>query len=123
MENGQSATSRWLDISPDRIAGWLDSFAVRHGGASTEPGPQIVTIRAADGAVAACHPPFPPLPAGAEGTGAELAVHASADRTVAVLLVRLGGYAAGVFAGADARLVASKVGTAPLACSAGMPAS
>ena len=68
-------------------------------------------MRAADGAVAECHPPFPPLPAGSAGTGAELAAHALADRTVAVLLVRLGGYAAGVFAGPDARLVASKVGS------------
>ena len=45
------------------------------------------------------------------GTGADLAAHASADRTVAVLLVRLGGYAAGVFRGAPPRLVASKVGS------------
>jgi Actinobacteria/chloroflexi VLRF1 release factor len=111
MENGQSGTPRWLDIGPDRVAGWLDGFASRHGGATTEPGPEIVTVRAADGAVAECHPPFPPLPAGTRGTGAELAVHACADRTVGVLLVRLGGYAAGVFAGRDARLVASKVGS------------
>jgi peptide subunit release factor 1 (eRF1) len=39
-----------------------------------------------------------------------MARHAAADRTVAVLLVRLGGYAAGVFSGAPPRLEASKVG-------------
>jgi hypothetical protein len=111
MENGQSGTPRWLDIGPDRIEGWLDGFASRHGGATTDSGPQIVTVRAADGAVAECHPPFPPLPPGTAGTGVELAAHAGADRTVGVLLVRLGGYAAGVFAGRDARLVASKVGS------------
>jgi hypothetical protein len=111
MENGQSGTPRWVDIGPDRIAGWLDAFASRHGEATTEPGPEIVTVRAADGAVAECHPPFPPLSPGTRGTGAELAAHACADRTVGVLLVRLGGYAAGVFAGRDARLVASKVGS------------
>jgi VLRF1 release factor-like protein len=111
MENGQSAARRWLDIEPDRIAGWLDGFASRHGGAITVPGPQVVTVRASDGAVAECHPPFPPLPPGTAGTGAELAAHAAAGRTVGVLLVRLGGYAAGVFAGRDARLVASKVGS------------
>jgi hypothetical protein len=111
VENGQSATQRWLDVGPDRIAGWLDSFAARHGGASTEPGRQIVTVRAADGACAECHPPFPPLPAGSAGTGAELQAHAVADRTVAVLLVRLGGYAAAVFAGKQPRLVTSKVGS------------
>jgi hypothetical protein len=111
MENGQSASRRWLDVGPDRIDGWLDGFASRHGAVTTDPGPAIVTVRAGDGAVAQCHPPFPPLPAGTAGTGAELAAHAAADRTVGVLLVRLGGYAAGVFAGSDARLVASKVGS------------
>lgn len=39
-----------------------------------------------------------------------MATHAGADRTVAVLLVRLGGYAAGVFSGSPPRLEASKVG-------------
>src|SRR6202035_3697826 len=110
MEIGQSAAQRWLDVGPERIGGWLESFAARHGGASYQPGPDVVRVLAADGALAACYPPFPPLAAGSAGTGAELAAHARADRTVAVLLVRLGGYAAGVFTGADARLVASKVG-------------
>jgi len=111
MENGQSATRRWLDVGPDRIASWLDGFASRHGGVTTDAGPEVVIVRAADAAVAECHPPFPPLKRGTAGTGPELAAHASADRTVGVLLVRLGGYAAGVFAGPDARLVASKVGS------------
>ena len=111
MGNGESVTQRWVEVGPDRIGGWLESFAVRHGGASYQPGRDFVGVLAADGAVAECHPPFPPLPAGSAGTGAELAAHALAERTVAVLLVRLGGYAAGVFAGPDARLVASKVGS------------
>ena len=70
-----------------------------------------VTFTAADGAAAECHPPFPPLsthPASGavaraadevRAAAAALAAHAAADRTVGVLLVRLGGYAAGVFAG------------------------
>jgi Actinobacteria/chloroflexi VLRF1 release factor len=111
MGNGESAAQRWVEVSPERIGGWLESFAVRHGGASYQPGRDVVRVRGADGAVAECHPPFPPLLAGSAGSGAELAAHALADRTVAVLLVRLGGYAAGVFAGPDARLVASKVGS------------
>ena len=40
-----------------------------------------------------------------------LAAHATADRTVGVLLVRLGGYAAGVFTGTQPVLAASKVGS------------
>jgi VLRF1 release factor-like protein len=109
VENERSAP-RWVEVDPGRIEGWLDSFAGRHGGARADPGPDRVTVLAADGSVAECYPPFPPLPAG-HGTGAELAAHAAAARTVGVLLVRLGGYAAGVFTGPDARLTASKVGS------------
>jgi Actinobacteria/chloroflexi VLRF1 release factor len=70
--------------------------------------------------------PLPPqhvLPTFGEGhggqgeTGADplaaagaIAAHAAADRTVGVLLVRLGGYAVGVFAGVPPSLGASKVG-------------
>jgi hypothetical protein len=113
MANGRGAAARWLDVSPERIEGWLDEFAARHGATSTsaDASRAIVTVRAADGAVADCHLPFPPLPGFRGDTGANLAAHAAADRTVGVLLVRLGGYAAGVFAGAPPRLVASKVGS------------
>ena len=71
---------------------------------------------AADGAVARCHPPFPPVPglgaiADPDEAARAIAAHAAADRTVGVLLVRLGGYAAGVFTGAPPRLADSKVGS------------
>jgi Actinobacteria/chloroflexi VLRF1 release factor len=113
MANGLRASARWLDVGPDRIEGWLDSFADRHGptSASVDDNREIVMVRATDGSIAECHAPFPPLGAVAGASGADLAAHAGADRTVAVLLVRLGGYAAGVFAGGGPRLVASKVGS------------
>lgn len=113
MENGGGHAQRWLDVSPARIEGWLASFAKRHGATKTtvDHRREIATVRAADGSIAACHTPFPPLSLSAAGSGADLAAHASADRTVGVLLVRLGGYAAGVFAGAPPRLVTSKVGS------------
>lgn len=111
MANSRSAASRWVDVGPDRITGWLESFAQRHGGARTDAGSDLVIVHGSDGALAECHPPFPPLPAGSGGSGPELAAHAAADRIVGVLLVRLGGYAAGVFTGPDARLAASKVGS------------
>jgi hypothetical protein len=113
MGNGRRATQRWLDIAPERIEGWLESFAQRHGAtwADIDDRREIVTVRAADGSIAECHTPFPPLGPAAVGSGADLGAHAGADRTVAVLLVRLGGYAAGVFSGASPRLVASKVGS------------
>jgi hypothetical protein len=113
VENGRGGTPHWLDVAPERIEGWLAEFAERHGATvtATDTGRAIVTVQAADGAIAQCHAPFPPLPGGTAGAGADLAAHAAAARTVGVLLVRLGGYAAGVFAGAPPRLVASKVGS------------
>jgi hypothetical protein len=123
-----------VEVAPERITGWVESFAQRHGETSAEVAPDVVVFRAADGAVAECHMPFPPLggaaspdpaspdpaspdPASPDPAGqipayqAQLmAEHAAADRTVGVLLVRLGGYAAGVFSGAPPRLEASKVG-------------
>jgi peptide subunit release factor 1 (eRF1) len=58
-----------------------------------------------------CDPPFPPIVTGAhEGfVAGPLLEHAARDRVVGVLLVRLGGHAAGVFSGR--RLVDSKVGS------------
>lgn len=113
MENSPRATQRWLDVGPERVERWLEEFAGRHGQTRLTIGNEagIVTVRAADGSIAECHVPFPPLPAGTGGTGAELGAHAAADRTVAVLLVRLGGYAAGVFSGSQPQLAASKVGS------------
>jgi Actinobacteria/chloroflexi VLRF1 release factor len=116
----QAATGgRWVEVSPDRFARWAETFAERHGHTVTEPGRAVVVLRGQDGAVAECHPPFPPLaaPAGAAwpadpaGLAALVAAHATAERTVGVLLVRLGGYAAGIFTGSPPRLVSSKTGS------------
>jgi hypothetical protein len=113
VANGGAAGPRWLDVDPDRIERWLAEFSARHDPTvtTTDIRRAVVTLRAATGAVAECHVPFPPLPRDSSGSGAELAAHAAADRTVGVLLVRLGGYAAGVFSGAPPRLAASKVGS------------
>jgi len=61
-----------------------------------------------------CEPPFPPLAAALRGDRAgfepgPLLDHVRRERTVGVLLVRLGGHAAGVFQGEQ--LVDSKVGS------------
>jgi hypothetical protein len=120
-----------VEVPPERLVRWVRSFAGRHGPAVAEAGPVVVVLRAQDSAVAECHPPFPPLPLpegpGPAGQGraaatdperadparlAELmAAHAAAARTVGVLLVRLGGYAAGVFAGDPPELVVHKTGS------------
>jgi len=132
VKNPAAGGGRWVEVPPERLVSWLDAFARRHGGAapvcSVTPGESgaTVTLTAADGATAECHPPFPPLPeaggadataaAGTDGTAAAEAMvaHAVADRTVGVLLVRLGGYAAGVFTGSPPQLISSKTGSRPV---------
>ena len=104
---------RWVSVPPERLAGWLDRFADRHGGiARSTVDPSVVAVTAGDGAVAECQVPFPPLTVDGTDPYGGLVAHALADRRVGVLLVRLGGHAAGVFAGD--RLVASKVGSRPV---------
>lgn len=104
-----------------RLARWLDGFAERHGRLRAEAGADVVAFTGADGARAWVAVPFPPLPlvppppvsAVADGSGelaARLVEHSLRRRRVGVLLVRRGGYAAGVFLGAD--LIDSKVGSA-----------
>ena len=118
-EGPEAGGGRWVEVAPDRLARWVTTFAERHGTVTAEPGRLTITFRAADGAVAQCHPPFPPMAAPAGGTWPEdpaalaglIAAHAAVDRTVGVFLVRLGGFAAGVFTGSPPRLVSSKVGT------------
>jgi hypothetical protein len=102
-----------IDVAPQRLDGWITSFAERHGGGLTaETGEEAVTFRAADGVVARCRVPFPPFrPGGDDDLARRLAEHACADRTVGILLIRLGGYAAGVFTGTGPTLAASKVGS------------
>jgi len=130
MKNPAAGGGRWVEVPPERLVSWIITFMGRHG--AVIPGTPVgvlvpvsrgtdgavVTFSAADGATAECHPPFPPLPAwssapaGAPKLAAQaIAAHALADRTVGVLLVRLGGYAVGVFAGAPPRLLDAKTGS------------
>lgn len=93
---------RVVTVGPERLERWVAGFAERHGDVTRTDGPDVVELEGADGAHAWIEVPFPPL------TG-ELAEHAQRDRRIGVLLVRRGGFAAGVFEGR--RLVASKVGS------------
>jgi len=105
--------TRRIEVAPERLAGWCTGFGDRHGGVTrTEPGPDRWRLHATDRAVALLEPPFPPVPGHGAAEVPGLAVdplvaHALADRTVAVLLVRLGAHAAGIFEGTQ--LVESKV--------------
>ncbi|WP_214111414.1 acVLRF1 family peptidyl-tRNA hydrolase [Acrocarpospora catenulata] len=98
---------KWVTVGPDRLGRWITGFGERHGEPVVEAAAELVTLRAPDGATAECHVPFPPLTVADDPVPA-LVAHAVARRRVGVLLVRLGGYAAGVFDGDT--LVASKVG-------------
>jgi hypothetical protein len=157
VKNVAGTGGKWIDVSAERLPGWIASFAVRHGvpgvaGDSAEAlavalADDHVSFTAQDGAVAQCYPPFPPAggitalveevtpparlddPAVFDHPAAfaerpvldrpavvaeALAAHARKPRTVGVLLVRLGGYAAGVFTGYPPVLGAAKVGSRPV---------
>ena len=98
-------------MPPERLGRWLERWAEQNAPVTrTVLAPGRVTFHG--GAVLECDPPFPPLAVRGEREGfdpAPLLEHAARERVVGVVLVRLGGHAAGVFAGR--RLVASKVGS------------
>lgn len=101
---------RHVVIAAERVQRWVDGFAERHGAISPERQADALLITGADGARAWLSTPWFPgeIPAG-PGAITTFAVHARRDRRVGLLLVRKGGYAAGVFQGA--RLLTSKVGS------------
>ena len=98
---------RVVRVTPERLPGWVERFAARHGEMVVGSHPETVTLSAADGAVAMVTVPFPPLADSPDPLPALLG-HAGRDRLLGALLVRRGGYAVGVFAGRDLR--SSKVG-------------
>ena len=100
------AHARQVTVAPERLERWLANFAERHGGAQTQVEAKAVALTGADGDRAWVAVPYPPL---AELTVEALIEQAGRPRRVGVLLVRRGGYAAGVFDGTE--LVSSKVGS------------
>ena len=135
VKNAAGGGARWLDVSAERFPGWVAAFALRHGESGSltvSLADGVAAFAAEDGALAECHPPFPesfPVPpqsvgpaaadaggaAAAAGSPGEIAgliaAHARMPRAVGVLLVRLGGYAAGVFTGYPPALADAKVGS------------
>ncbi len=103
---------RLVKVAPERLERWLEGFARRHGPLRWEAAADQVTVTAADGAVAACRVPFPPLAVVERAPVGGLVDHACAERVIGVALVRLGGFAVGVFDGQ--RLRASACGSRPV---------
>jgi len=118
--SGQGPARR-IEVDPERIAGWVNGFAERHGpihplgGAlAWSPAARSVVLSATDGATAVLEPfttgdpGRPGEPPGAGGL-AGLADWARPPRRLGLILVRRGGYGVGLARGPD--LVGHKVGT------------
>ena len=99
------------EVPPERLGRWLERWAEENAPVErTELTAGRVIFHGATRLE--CDPPFPPLTVTGAREGFDpgpLLDHAGRDRAVGVLLVRLGGHAAGVFSGT--RLVDSKVGS------------
>lgn len=116
--------ARRVSVSFDRLRGWVDGVAARHGpvvwtagsngssqpadGDPTPIGGERLDGLAADGTRVWIEVPYPPLPAAGAPIEALLA-HVTRPRRIGLILVRRGGYGVGVFDGST--LIASKVGS------------
>jgi len=98
--------TRIVSVAPERLDRWLTGFGERHGEVRYDVTPTSVTLSAEDGESAVVTVPFEPL---AELSREGLLAHVLRPRRLGVLLVRRGGYGAGVFAGG--KLLDSKVGS------------
>lgn len=97
---------RAVEVPPERLDGFFARFAGRHGGiAATSGTADELRVTAGDGTTATAAVPFGPLD---EPSVAALVAHALRPRTVALLLVRLGGHSVGV--ARDGRVEVSRTG-------------
>jgi peptide subunit release factor 1 (eRF1) len=103
------------ELPPERLGRWLGRWAELHAPVvRTIVAEREVVFEGGDGARVRCAPPFPPLTPDQHGARdgfdpSPLLAHVECDRTVGVVLVRLGGHAVGIFEGRALR--ASKVGS------------
>jgi hypothetical protein len=117
--SGGSGPARRIEVDPERIVKWVNGFVDRHGelngfrGVSAWTAAQrSVTLTATDGATAGLEP-FVPRGARRDVEGSVgldgLAAWAMPPVSVALILVRRGGYAVGLGQGSE--LISHKVGT------------
>lgn len=106
------AAGRLVEVDAARLPGWVARFAERHGHPTItlDDRADHLLICAPDGAQARIAIPFGPLPhvANDDDPIARLVEHLRVPRTIGILLVRRGGWAAGVVA--DGLLVAERTG-------------
>jgi hypothetical protein len=105
--SNSSPPDRMVQVSAERLSGWIDRFADRHGGVRFDSYDNSVRLIAPDGATALVRDRFGPVEARPDLRTA-LLDHVGRNRLVGVVLVRRGGHAAGVFDGPQLRT--SKVG-------------
>ncbi|MEP7368625.1 MAG: acVLRF1 family peptidyl-tRNA hydrolase [Dermatophilaceae bacterium] len=104
----REATSRRIEVDPERIVLWVNGFAERHGVLAWSSREDSAVLTAADGAVAILEP-FRTVALPPPVTVDELAGWAVPPTELALILVRRGGYAVGLGQGIELR--AHKVGT------------
>ncbi len=90
------AASRTAEVAPERLSGWVERFSASHGATALSASARALVLTAADGTRAVLTVPWPPLPAGWTDPMTALAEHAARPRTAALVLVRRGGWAAGL---------------------------
>lgn len=102
--SGAASASRLAEVAPERLPGWVERFTTSHGSVTTTVEGDTVVLDAADATRAVMIVPWPPLvlepPDDGSSPGADvlaaLVAHAALPRTAVVLLVRRGGYSAGL---------------------------
>ncbi len=93
-----TTSPRRVEVPAARMPGWLDRLGQAHGGltATLSADAHLVQVRAGDGLQAELTVPFGPLRPGPLDPLAALLDHLARPRRVGLLLVRRGGFAAGV---------------------------
>lgn len=90
---------RAVEVSPERLSGWFERFAERHGVLRTELTGHRVRVSAEDGTEVTVDVPFGPLGETGRHPGlvvAPLVAHVSRPRRIGLLLARLGGHSVGI---------------------------
>ncbi len=101
-------TPRTVSVSPDRLGGWLEGFAQRHGSPEVLVDARRVELVSPDGARARIGLAWGPLPPGTDPLSG-LVEAFTRPRVVGALIVRRKAHAVGVFDGE--RLVAGRHGS------------
>lgn len=101
------AAGRVVTVSPERLVGWVERFADRHGAVGVERMTDDVgalRLVADDGAIAICRPPMP----GSFSTAADV-VDAMGTERVGLLVIRKGGFSVGAAQGIE--IIAHRTGS------------